>query len=104
VNRLCATVERPITWVHIPVPHTRGNDGAYFEPLQRLRLRPRTELYLGVIDGDGAEGARRRIGLAQRVVSEFGVAATCGLGRRAPAAIPQLLRLHAELSRPLAPE
>jgi hypothetical protein len=34
------------------------------------------------------------------VVGEFGVATECGLGRRDPATIPDLLRLHAEVAGP----
>src|SRR5438094_10464009 len=56
VNRLFGVVERPINWVHIPVPPGR-DEAASVEPLGKLRLRPRTELYLGLIDDDGAEGA-----------------------------------------------
>lgn len=103
INRLSAAVERPISWVHLPVPRTRDAP-AYVEPLRELRLHPRTDLYLGVLhEEDGAEGAIRRVRAAQQVVRSFGVAAECGLGRCDPALIPDLLRLHAEISDPISP-
>ena len=72
-------------------------------PLRDLRLHPETELYLGLVHAtDGAEGTRRRIATAQRVVAEFGVATECGMGRRPPETIPALLRTHAEVAGPAA--
>ena len=100
-NRIVAGVQRPITWLHLPVPVDRSDD-AYFAPLRDLRLDPETELYLGLVhDTDGVEGTRRRIEVARRVVPTFGVATECGLGRRPPESIPALLRLHAEVSEPV---
>src|SRR6267154_60325 len=46
VNRVTARVRRPIQFFHLPVPKPRRDD-AYFAPLERLKLRPETELYLG---------------------------------------------------------
>ena len=37
--------------------------------------------------------------VARRFVAEFGIATECGWGRRPPATVPQLLRIHRELSR-----
>src|SRR5206468_706050 len=45
-NALAASLGRPLTWVHLPVPRDRADD-AYYAPLAGLRLRPETELYLG---------------------------------------------------------
>jgi ubiquinone/menaquinone biosynthesis C-methylase UbiE len=39
--------------------------------------------------------------VAGRFVSGFGIATECGWGRRAPATIPELLRIHRELSAPV---
>ena len=64
-----------------------------------LKLKPGTELYLGLVHfTDGVEGARRRLAAAKRVVTDFGVATECGLGRRTPAPIPPLLALHREVA------
>jgi hypothetical protein len=97
-NAIAAGLERPINWIHLPVPRTRS-DAAYFAPLRNLRRRPETELYLGLVHfTDGVTGARQRIEAAQRVMAEFGVATECGMGRRPPETIPALLRIHAEVA------
>jgi hypothetical protein len=100
-NAVTAGVNRPIQWVHLPVPRDRSDD-AYFAPLRDLRLQPETELYLGLVHlTDGAEGTRARITAAQKVVTEFGVATECGLGRRPSETIPALLEEHAEVTDPV---
>jgi hypothetical protein len=101
-NALSASIQREINWIHMPVPRDRSDD-AYFEPLSNLQLHPETELYLGLVHfTDGAEGTRRRIASAQRVVSNFGVATECGLGRRPAATIPDLLRIHSDVAAPIS--
>jgi len=98
-NALAAGLGRPLDWVHLPVPRDR-TDPAYYAPLAALRLRPETELYLGLVHAtDGVEGSARRMEVARRFVAEFGIATECGWGRRAPATLPALLRIHRELSR-----
>src|SRR5262249_28523943 len=97
-NGVTAASRRAITWLHMPVPRNR-DDEPYFAPLRSLRLRPETELYLGLVHlTDGIEGAKRRLTAATRVVSEFGIATECGFGRRPPQTIPQLLALHREIA------
>ena len=100
-NALTHSLDRPLNWIHMPVP--RGRDAeTYLEPLGDLRLRPETQLFLGLVHlTDGAEGARRRIQAARRFVQDFGVATECGWGRRAPQTIPALIELHREVSAPL---
>jgi hypothetical protein len=94
-NRLTAGIARPIALIHMPVPRNRA-DEAYFAPLRALRLRPETELSLGLVHyTDGLAGTRRRIAAAEQFVREFSVATECGFGRRAPETIPELLRIHA---------
>jgi len=96
-NRLAAKLERPIDYVHMPVPADRSDD-AYFSPLAELKLDPGTKLFLGLVhDSDGVEGTRRRIAAAARYARDFGIAAECGFGRRPPDTIPNLLRVHAEI-------
>ena len=100
-NALAASLGRPLTWIHLPVPRERL-DEAYYAPLRDLRLRAETELYLGLLHHtDGVEGTRRRIETAHRFVSGFGVATECGWGRRPAATIPDLLRIHAAVSAPI---
>jgi hypothetical protein len=100
MNELLLTAaERPIAYVHMPVPIAR-NDDAYFAPLARLTRPPGTELFLGLLHlEDGIGGAAERIAAAERVVSDFGVAAECGLGHWAkPESVVRMLELHAAVA------
>jgi len=102
-NALAASLGRPLNWIHMPVPRGR-TDEAYYAPLRELRLRPETELHLGLVHHtDGVEGTARRMEVAARFASGFGIATECGWGRRAPASLPDLLRIHRELSAPVQP-
>ena len=62
-NRVARQIKRPIQLIHMPVPRNRADD-AYFEPLRKLKLRPETQLCLGLVhhtDGlDGHQEAPRR--------------------------------------------
>ncbi len=101
-NGVAAGLTRPLNWLHLPVPRNRTDD-AYFAPLKQLRLHPETELYLGLVHiTDGVEGTRRRVAAAERTVADFGVATECGMGRRPPETIPDLLRIHSEVAAPAA--
>lgn len=94
-NALTDGLRRPMDWIHMPVPRDRDDD-AYFEPLSKLTLRPETELFLGLVHyTDGEEGTRRRMTTASRHVRDYGIATECGLGRRDPGTIPDLLAIHA---------
>jgi hypothetical protein len=100
-NAVSAGVKREINWIHMPVPRNRTDD-AYFAPLRRLQLHPETELYLGLVHfTDGVEGTQKRITVAQQVVADFGVATECGMGRRNPETIPELLRIHSQVATPV---
>ena len=97
-NRLSAAIERPIAWLHMPVPRDRDDDN-YFAPLRELNLKHGEELYLGLVHlTDGVEGAKRRLAAAKRVVQDFGVATECGLGRRPPETIAEVLVLHRKVA------
>ena len=101
-NALSGILDRPLNWIHMPTSMTRS-DPDFFSPLEDLRLKPETELYLGLIyPEDGIEGANRRIAAARQFIDEFGVATECGWGRRAPKQVPELLDLHHQLSRPVS--
>jgi methionine synthase II (cobalamin-independent) len=98
---IAAGLARPLTWLHMPVPRNR-TDTAYFAPLQQLRLGAETELYLGLVHRtDGVVGAQQRITAAQRVVSSFCVATECGLGRRPPETMAEVLQIHAAVAAPV---
>lgn len=98
-NTLTAATTRPITYIHLPVPINRTDD-AYFEPLSKLSLAPATELYLGVVHGDGVEATKKRIAAARKYVSDFGIATECGIARcRTPEVVRSLLEVYAGASR-----
>jgi len=95
--RALVALDRPLAWLHLPVPIGWTAPAAY-APLAELALPAATHLYLGVVhQADGVDGARRRIALAGEVVPRFGIATECGWGRRPPETIPALLDLHAAL-------
>jgi hypothetical protein len=97
-NRITQGSARPVQLFHMPVPRDRADD-AYFAPLEALRLAPESRLSLGLVHySDGVAGARRRLAAAGTHAHDFLVATECGFGRRDPATIPDLLRLHAEIA------
>ena len=97
-NAVSARVQRPINWMHMPVPRDRDDD-AFFAPLVGLKLHPETELYLGLVHyTDGVEGARRRIATAEKFAPDFGVATECGFGRRPPETVAPLLEIHRDVA------
>jgi hypothetical protein len=95
VNRVTAGVRRPIQFFHLPVPKPRTDD-AYFAPLEKLTLRPETELYLGLVHHDDEAGNAARLSAARRHVRVDGVATECGMARGDPARLPGLLAAHAK--------
>jgi hypothetical protein len=98
-NRVSRQITRPVQLIHMPVPRNRADD-AYFEPLKRLKLRPETQLCLGLVHHtDGVEGTKTRLAAAQKYVKDFAVGTECGFGRRDPKTIPELLRIHAEIAK-----
>lgn len=98
VNAIACGAGRRIDYVHMPVPR-HWTDAHRFAPLADLALAPAAELYLGLVHvTDGVDGAQARIGAASRHAPAFGVAASCGLGRRPPETIDALLHLHARVA------
>jgi methionine synthase II (cobalamin-independent) len=94
-TRLDALVKRSIDLIHMPVPRDRADD-AYFAPLKRLKLRPGTQLVLGLVHHtDGIDGTARRMATARKYARNFAIGTECGFGRRRPETIPELLRIHA---------
>ncbi len=99
-NGIAARMQRPLHWIHMPVPRDRDDD-AYFAPLKDLTLPRETELYLGLVHmTDGLTGTQRRVETAKRHVAQFGVATECGLGRRPAETIPELMRIHTTVAQP----
>ena len=84
-----------IQFFHVPVPKPRTDD-AYFAPLAELKLRPETELYLGLVHRDDMAGNAARLAAARRHVRVDGVATECGMARGDPERFPALLAAHAQ--------
>jgi hypothetical protein len=97
-NAVAAGVKRPIQFFHMPVPKGRTDD-AYFAPLANLRLRPGTELYLGLIHHGDAAGDAARLAAARRHARVDGIATECGMARGDPARLPSLLAAHARAAQ-----
>ena len=94
VNAVASGVKRPIQFFHLPVPQPRSDD-AYFAPLAGLKLRPETELYLGLVHHADEAGNAARLAAARRHARVDGVATECGMARGDPARLPALLAAHA---------
>lgn len=86
-------LKRPLHFLHIPVPKDR-TDIVYFEPLKALKLPKETELYLGLIHFDDADGDKARMAAACTIVKTFGVSTECGWGRTNPGRVPGLIAAH----------
>ena len=93
-NAIVAGVKRPIQFVHMPVVKARTDD-AYFAPLKNLKLKPETELYLGLIHYNDAGGDAARLAAARRHARIDGIGTECGMARGDPARLPALLAAHA---------
>jgi len=104
VNLIAASVNHPISWIHMPVPADRS-DAAYFEPLTDLKRGPRTEIYLGLVhSGDGVDGALKRMRAASAFVKDFGIATECGISRaRTRETVRALMQIHAAAAQAFKP-
>ena len=79
-NLISGMAKRDVNWIHMPVPKNRVDD-AYYAPLEKLKLRKETMLYLGLAHAWDLDGTKRRIEAAKKVVKNFGIATECGMGR-----------------------
>jgi len=93
-NAVVARVKRPIQFVHMPVVKARTDD-AYYAPLKGLKLGAGTELYLGLIHYNDADGDKARLAAARRHARVDGIGTECGMARGDPARLPALLAAHA---------
>jgi hypothetical protein len=100
-NAAVKEVEREIDFIHVPVPRGRDDDG-YFAPLRELEVGD-ARLFLGLMHhSDGLEGNLRRVAAARKFAPHFGVSTECGLGRRPPETIRELLEWHRAVAETLA--
>jgi hypothetical protein len=95
VNAIVERVRRPIQFFHLPVIKSRTDD-AYYAPLANLKLKPGTQLYLGLIHHNDAAGDAARLAAARRYTRVDGVATECGMARGDPTRLPALLAAHAK--------
>jgi hypothetical protein len=96
---------RPINFLHLPIPLSARSE-EFFRPLSALRLPSTADLYLGVVQqADGVSGAQKRIEMASRYISGFGIATECGIARtRTPQIVADLIKTHAAVTQePAAP-
>jgi hypothetical protein len=95
-NLISSRVPCLIHWMHMPVPIDRSDD-AFYAPLRNLQLHPETELFLGLAHvQDGVEGTRRRMAVASKYASKFGIASECGISRgRDPRTAERFLEVYA---------
>jgi hypothetical protein len=97
VNAVSQSVQRPIEFFHLPVPKPR-TDEAFYVPLEKLKLKPETDLYLGLIHRDDDVGNATRLATAKRHAKVDGIGTECGMARGDPARFPALLAAHAKLA------
>jgi methionine synthase II (cobalamin-independent) len=98
-NAIVASVKRSIQFIHMPVVKARTDD-AYYAPLKNLKLKPETELYLGLIHHNDAAGDQARLAAARRYARIDGIGTECGMARGDPARLPALLAAHANAAQP----
>ena len=93
-------IERQVDFVHVPVPRGRDDD-AYFQPLADLDIGA-AKLFIGLVHHtDGVDGGLRRLATAKKYAAGFGIATECGLGRRPPETIKELLQIHRGVAKGL---
>jgi hypothetical protein len=100
-NAVLAGVKRSIEFFHMPVIKSRTDD-AYFAPLKDLKRRPETELYLGLIHHNDAQGDAARLAAARRHARVDGIGTECGMARGDPARLPALLAAHTKAAESVA--
>lgn len=96
-NGISAASPRAVDFIHMPVPRDRGDD-TYFAPLAGLDVADSTQVFMGLVHHtDGLDGTRNRLDAAvAHAGHDIGIATECGFGRRDPATIPGLLKIHAD--------
>lgn len=98
-NLIAGAISHPLAYIHMPVPIARDDD-AFFAPLRDLKLKPGTELILGLVHADGADATKKRIAAAQKYATNFGIGTECGIARqRTPELVKSLIQVHADASR-----
>lgn len=96
-NAIAKETSRRIDYFHIAGPRpNRSDEDAFFKPLKNLKVGT-ARVYLGLIhDADGVEGMQLRASHARKHLKGFGIASTCGFGRRPGEEMETSLRTHRE--------
>ena len=91
---------RSVQFIQVSVQFSNGFDEAYYKPLERLDVGD-AHTYLGLIHlQDGVDGALKRMAIAGKYLSDFGISTQCGWGRRPlTQKIEDLLQLHADIAK-----
>ncbi len=97
VNAVSASVQRSIQFFHLPVPKPR-TDEAFYVPLEKLNMKPDTDLYLGLVHHNDDAGNAARIAAGRRHAKVDGIGTECGMARGDPARLPALLAAHFALA------
>ncbi len=88
-NAVIAASGRKVDWIHIPV--LDRSDDEFYAPLAQLRPNG-AHVYLGAIHNMAR--FKERIMTAQKYLTEFGLGAYCGFGRRPVAELQEILDDH----------
>ena len=100
-NQIAARLERPLNWMHFPVPRQRFDDD-YYLPLAALTLRSETEL---LISAGAFYGRCRRSDSPNRdgepALPRLRSGDRMWPGRRPANTIAPLLEIHAALAAPV---
>lgn len=98
-NGLARALKHSLAFIHMPIP-IQWTAESCLAPLKDLALAPETELYLGLVHvRDGAEGTNKRIAMARKFVSNFGIATECGIARaRKTSLVREILAVHVATS------
>ena len=98
-NAIANAITRPLTFLHMPVPINRFDEEFYL-PLADLKLKPKTEFYLGLVHPDSKENMRTRLELANKYINGYGIASECGISRaRTRELTMKFLQAYADNSR-----
>lgn len=102
INGLSAVVRRPIHFIQAATMR-EWDTPRHWRALAELRLRPETQLYIGLVHAsDGVAGARLRHALVSEHLTQFGVSTECGLGRHSHEQVADVLTGFRSLLEPEA--
>jgi hypothetical protein len=96
-NAIAKEAGRRVDYFHIAGPRpNRSDEDGFFKPLRNLRVG-NARVYLGLVhEADGVEGLQLRAAHARNYLKDFGIASTCGFGRRPGEEMENSLRTHRE--------